>query len=1498
MNHAYHSRVISLLFAAICALAGEARADTVVGSVPGSFDVTLSGSSTYSIPIKIAPGAAGTEPKIQISYDSQAPAGALGAGWYLSGLSVITRGPKEQAVDGESGGVKLSNDDALYLDGQRIIPVASPSGVGASLRREFRKTSDDQTRIFQIGPDLEHSFFLAQTKGGITVVFGNSENVSGSPGDSVVRFSDNRVLGFAESLAIDTTGNAIEFHYDQNHNGDYNISRIDYTSHGQLSDDGKYVTDRRPFASLTFNYVPASTSLETFVAGHSIVKDRQMVGITSCVSNAPLAMNEVCIPSNLSSRFEQVTHYKFDFDQTTTANRFLLRSVRFSGEDDSIELPPTFFSYKPVGVGWTKDPFTFPSSAVLAQGRYGAAYRFARFASGGAGGVDLLFSVQKEAGIESFAFQNDGLNAADPAHSLWKAVPDFAPPVPFTDDKGGDLGVIVADITGDGRVDLLQNNQKGGAAAVATYIAEQTRFDRSIVYDLPFVVSRDGRVVATYRFADWTGGKGRDLLYQSEGKAGLLKNGGLASGWQPMPAAYAPPVALDARSHLVDLDCKEGKPSLIGATPDQSGVRHWTAYRFGTTGWEEETDPRFRPPFSADIDPEAVRELKIDIGGHSCDGLVVAQAGGIHATYVTSSSGWQLVSKGSPPPYDIDDAPPFDLVDSLGGASGAIIADVDGDGRPDIIADKQFANGNRVTFAYRQTSTGWTYDPHFRPPLLGLEGGQPTNVFVGEVDGQPGADIILLDEARTLPDDPAWKAGQIFTSDRSQFVPHIELGGPLAFGRKDKQDLGVRFIDLHGTGLPDIIFSRNTIQNGKTTLLSGAYRNTGTGWQAEPGDCLTADKQNPDTPTGLCPPLPFAGDDITGNPVQFIDLDGDGFADMIYSYRDNNGQNLFKVYLNVEDHNCVLQREKYTGCRKWSELKRDDPRLGYLIPPADVFPLAAYGIGDMGVRFTKLNRARLGVMVGFRGAGPNACHQWGDDNENSACGYEAGPFTQRAYVLDKSGWSPADEYRPPVPFVTQYDSPKGRSIDLSIEIVDAVGGGLPNIVARFTDPIIEAQPWPHGDAATNHVWTNAGRGWDANNSITLPYALDAAMHEPKTLVQVVDVNGDGLPDIVVTKGDCGTCSQTFLGTGSGWAERPVWRVPAEAISSRDGDPGFRLVDTKGDGYPDVLWMRTESDGSIKKGLYLNNGSGWVIKAPDSAVPALPFTDKDGVDKGVRLLSVTGTGLTDIVQAFAGEPPVVELNNSRRADILKSVTDGYGLITKLSYETLLEHDCPRTSTECGSGVREGGPLGPAAYVRGPPDAYPIVAPIPTMYVVRRAEVDEGDQRVTALFYRYGGYRVDSLLMRPLGFKWRESFNAVSNVLSRTQIIQDARLRNGIGREATCLIRPEKLTEWPLDQAFPENLCPDGDPRRPNSPIWAQKLNEMRNCWTVFEGDLNAASNEVLLPGEAECGPAKPSMPLSGPVIRQSFLSKVFSTTYELDGRTIHRWNGLIRVSSKP
>lgn len=149
-------QVLSILGLLAQAAAADERA---VGAIPGAFDVTLSGSSSYSIPIKIAPGTAGTQPKIQLVYSSQSLGGPLGEGWSISGISAITRGPKDQFVDGAAGAINLDDNDALYLDGQRIVPIGPAVGTGSSRTLEYRKVDDDFTEIIQYGPDLDHSYF-------------------------------------------------------------------------------------------------------------------------------------------------------------------------------------------------------------------------------------------------------------------------------------------------------------------------------------------------------------------------------------------------------------------------------------------------------------------------------------------------------------------------------------------------------------------------------------------------------------------------------------------------------------------------------------------------------------------------------------------------------------------------------------------------------------------------------------------------------------------------------------------------------------------------------------------------------------------------------------------------------------------------------------------------------------------------------------------------------------------------------------------------------------------------------------------------------------------------------------------------------------------------------------------------------------------------------------------------------------------------------------------
>ncbi len=360
-----------------------------------------------------------------------------------------------------------------------------------------------------------------------------------------------------------------------------------------------------------------------------------------------------------------------------------------------------------------------------------------------------------------------------------------------------------------------------------------------------------------------------------------------------------------------------------------------------------------------------------------------------------------------------------------------------------------------------------------------------------------------------------------------------------------------------------------------------------------------------------------------------------------------------------------------------------------------------------------------------------------------------------------------------------------------------------------------------------------------------------------------------------------------------------WQIPLGAISDKDGDPGFRLVDTKGDGFLDVLFARQNDDKTYSTGVYTNNGTEWKTLLTGDVVPKFSFVDKDNLDQGVRILSVTGRGLSDIVQSFAGEEPKVRLNTSRRAEMLKSITEGMGLTTTIHYRSLSENDDPGTSYNEDADALYKMPanlLGFRVYERGLPDPFPLIAPVPTTYVVRRATVDEGGGRTASFSYRYGNYRVDNFRMRSLGFGWRESLNEVNGVLVRSVLLQDPRFRNSSKREASCWLPVEKWSSHP--KPLPGDLCPE-DGATWDGRNWEQKLSETRNCWLLVEGDAShGVSREIRNCWNVQPPPDLPMIAGSPYKIRQLNLESVRTTQFELDRSLISEGHDTFTYDSPP
>jgi len=160
--------------------------------------------------------------------------------------------------------------------------------------------------------------------------------------------------------------------------------------------------------------------------------------------------------------------------------------------------------------------------------------------------------------------------------------------------------------------------------------------------------------------------------------------------------------------------------------------------------------------------------------------------------------------------------------------------------------------------------------------------------------------------------------------------------------------------------------------------------------------------------------------------------------------------------------------------------------------------------------------------------------------------------------------------------------------------------------------------------------------------------------------QLVDVNGDGLPDLVVsyrvnkqrhqynsnpsaTK-DIESVQKTYLNMGGWWQESSVYKPkdyiydyagPVFGSTARETTRG-RFVDINGDGLVDWLtsYRYTQaSANSTPKKTWLNNGNGWTLNtayAPPSYFREWRTTQSWG---RAELIDVNGDGLLDWVEAY-------------------------------------------------------------------------------------------------------------------------------------------------------------------------------------------------------------------------------------------------------------------------
>jgi RHS repeat-associated protein len=242
---------------------------------------------------------------------------------------------------------------------------------------------------------------------------------------------------------------------------------------------------------------------------------------------------------------------------------------------------------------------------------------------------------------------------------------------------------------------------------------------------------------------------------------------------------------------------------------------------------------------------------------------------------------------------------------------------------------------------------------------------------------------------------------------------------------------------------------------------------------------------------------------------------------------------------------------------------------------------------------------------------------------------------------------------------------------------------------------------------SSNVWLNTPQGskaaWVQVRWPGLPKALQAGMCE------FADLNGDGLLD-VLSRADSETfgSADAWLNTGDGFSKIP--HVPFfSSWPSYVPDTGVRTVELNGDGMMDLIQTYYGKDLQdlnfgdsryTERHAWINTGSNWL--QDDSWIEGLPLIVYQGrnVSQGFAVMDVNGDGLSDLLLGYKGkiggkpyEAHATWLNPNGFSDVMIVARNGVGGNTRIGYASSASWDAsqmPRAMpTVSFVGLHDGG-----------------------------------------------------------------------------------------------------------------------------------------------------------------------------------------------------------------
>ncbi|THK37030.1 hypothetical protein EHS39_16420 [Ensifer sp. MPMI2T] len=1295
--------------------------ETVPGTVEGQLNVNLTGSAAYTIPLDLPSGAAGMTPKLLLTYDSNSGPGQVGLGWSIAGISAITRINRTYFIDKRPGVVDFDDPSDGY-------PSDALSLDGARLVRApeggafLAKSIDDQTRVWPNGAG-----FTAKTKAGLTLHFGEGTS-------SRILTAGGKVKTWALSRIEDTFGNQIVFIYLQR-DGDWGVTKIFWTvPKGSLSPADLYDE-----SLLRAN---AHARLEVaYESGTAVYSIGYLGGEKS--SRSLLAKQIVSFVG--SSEFRR---YEFGYEPIARfGGRRLVSIEEFAAEVGGPRLayPKSTFTYTDFNPQWNQSsgyelPADFGSYRSLKSG-----YRMVDL--DGDGDRDLLYSAYVDGRSFRRAFRQEA--------QQWVAFGNLTPPLDFSADTDETDAVFFFDTDGDKKPELFSSKKISGKHLASAHVQDNENWKDAEDLAPPFVLVEERNRVLRTLATVWEG-KSRLLAWDVQGgvKAWTVEQG----KWTESEVSGYPDTTMPSDIFDGDFDC-DGKADVATVSFDKRSVR----FMRKDSGGQLELKPLAL--FDAANEIAAVKQ--VTNGGCSNLALVMLTKPGI--SIIGVGTGGTIVERVLPAPEsqlsDFKDVFPIDL-EGQGEQSVA------------LLLDRGTVGPNITFYRFDPGSKDWNYDPalDYVPSSAESVIDEAYLVAVEDVNDDKRDDFLLL------PGQSGITTKALVNDGGVTFKMAVPAVPPIEFAREEKAGASPQFVDLNADGLTDVVGYH--VDKDNNQVLNTAQVNTSSGW-------IGVD--------GLKLPKPLTHEK-GGASGAFVDFNSDGIADFIYAYGDPKDWGAWTIRFDNEGNATA-----------WV------PTPGYALPAEA--RLSDQEAGDLGVRFMDLNGdGRVDIVIAR---------------------YEANrSFFRRAFLNTGTGWTAAPTaFLPPVPFVSRnraeiwYETKVLQGDyyrDLRISTGDVNGDGLTDILFRYghlaksgTGALFSATPgkaWclnkdktvpaekpglpaeiiPHPIPTATEcagLYLSTGNGWRAAaDPYFPPIKLDVSIREENASVDVADINGDGLLDIVPARLVGSTNAYpAYLNTGSSWAADANFAVPSGALSADKKLTSHRIMDINGDGLLDIAYHRP----GPQRGSFVNTGTGW-LQAVDSFAPPDAFINEKGEDQGVRLIDVDGNGLPDALRSYrnkagdliqtaylnTGDPSLPSQAVESRADMLKSVANGMGLVTTLNYRSLIS---PRISALISEDD---------FYTPSPIPQFPTISHVPTMYAVQQMAYIDSDGSEIATQYKYKGFRFDVPAATVLGFEERTARNFVngvaSGVVETVELYQDY-FRNGRSRREAAVIDQVAVSE---------------------------------------------------------------------------------------------------------